>query len=60
MEEMKTEPVKIEDFIPLEELEAMTPREREIYEETFKLRKAELQTLTDMITFIDNLKTKQA
>ena len=46
--------IKIEDFIPKEELESMSVREREIYERVFLTKKEELQGLTDVIELIKN------
>lgn len=41
--------VKIEDVISSEELNAMTEREREIYQNCFEFTKHDLQKLTDAV-----------
>lgn len=52
---MKKE-VKIEDFVSKEELDAMTEKEREIYEKVFLMNKQNLQGLTNALDMINEVK----
>ncbi len=54
---MKKE-VKIEDFVSKDELDKMTEKEREIYEKCFLLNKQKLQSLTDALSLINEVKDK--
>jgi hypothetical protein len=54
---MKKE-VKIEDFVSKDELDAMTDKEREIYEKVFLMNKQNLQGLTDVLDMINEVKDK--
>jgi hypothetical protein len=54
---MKKE-VKIEDFVSKDELDAMTEKEREIYEKVFLIKKQNLQGLTDALDIINEVKNK--
>jgi hypothetical protein len=54
---MKKE-VKIEDFVSKDELDAMTDKEREIYEKVFLMNKQNLQGLTDALDMINEVKDK--
>ncbi len=54
---MKKE-VKIEDFVSKEELDAMTEKEREIYEKVFLMNKQNLQGLTNVLDVINGVKDK--
>jgi hypothetical protein len=54
---MKKE-VKIEDFVSKDELDAMTEKEREIYEKVFLMKKQNLQGLTDALDIINEVKDK--
>jgi hypothetical protein len=54
---MKKE-VKIEDFVSKEELDAMTEKEREIYEKVFLMNKQNLQGLTNALDMINDVKDK--
>lgn len=49
---MKKE-VKIEHFVSKDELDAMTEKEREIYEKVFLMNKQNLQGLTDALDMIN-------
>jgi hypothetical protein len=51
---MKKE-VKIEDFVSKDELDAMTEKEREIYEKVFLMKKQNLQGLTDALDIINKV-----
>jgi hypothetical protein len=50
--------VKIEDFVSKEELDTMTENEREIYEKVFLMNKQNLQSLTNAIDMINEVKDK--
>lgn len=54
---MKKE-VKMDDFISDKELNAMSYREKEIYEQVFLIHKQKLQDLTDTLSLLDDINNK--
>jgi hypothetical protein len=50
--------IKIEDFISKEELDKMSEKEREIFQNVFELKKETLQSYVDVLGKIEEIKNK--